>query len=208
MRSLKLALIGAAMCTMPTVADAALVGSLGRGTGDFLTLSSAGLNGGSVATLTGGSVYNSDQPFADDPAGVIFGGNFLAAGPLAGQPATLTFTSPVTYLSFLWGSPDTYNRLSLTTSGGTYAFDVANLNFAVRDGNQAFSQYVQFAASAGETIRSVSFTNLPATDAFETANFAISAVPEPATWAMMLVGFAMVGATARYRRRSTKFAIA
>lgn len=29
----------------------------------------------------------------------------------------------------------------------------------------------------------------------------IDAVPEPATWAMMLVGFAMVGATARYRRR-------
>jgi len=26
-------------------------------------------------------------------------------------------------------------------------------------------------------------------------------IPEPATWAMMLVGFAMVGATARYRRR-------
>ncbi len=208
MRILKLALIGAAMSAMPTMADAALVGSLGRGTGDFLTLSSAGLNGGSVATLSGGSIYNSDQPFADDPAGVIFGGNFLAAGPLAGQPATLTFTSPVTYLSFLWGSPDTYNRLSLTTNVATYAFDVANLNFAVRDGNQAFSQYVQFAASAGETISSVSFTNLPATDAFETANFAISAVPEPATWAMMLVGFAMVGATARYRRRSTKLAIA
>lgn len=32
----------------------------------------------------------------------------------------------------------------------------------------------------------------------------ISAVPEPATWAMMIVGFGMVGATARYRRRSSK----
>jgi hypothetical protein len=29
----------------------------------------------------------------------------------------------------------------------------------------------------------------------------VDAIPEPATWAMMLVGFAMVGATARYRRR-------
>jgi hypothetical protein len=26
-------------------------------------------------------------------------------------------------------------------------------------------------------------------------------VPEPATWAMMLLGFAMIGAAARYRRR-------
>lgn len=208
MRSLKLALIGAAMCAMPSVADAALVGSLGGGTGPFLTLSSAGLNGGSVATLSGGTVYTSDQPFADDPAGTIFGGTFLAAGPLAGQPATLNFTAPVTYLSFKWGSPDTYNRLSLTTDVATYAFDVASLGFAVRDGNQTFSQYVQFAASAGETIRSVSFTNLPATDAFETANFSVTAVPEPATWAMMLVGFGMVGATARYRRRKSNVAFA
>jgi len=32
---------------------------------------------------------------------------------------------------------------------------------------------------------------------------AVAAVPEPATWAMMLVGFGMIGATARYRRRRT-----
>ena len=31
-------------------------------------------------------------------------------------------------------------------------------------------------------------------------------VPEPATWAMMLVGFAMVGAATRYRRRNTTVA--
>ena len=36
----------------------------------------------------------------------------------------------------------------------------------------------------------------------------IAAVPEPATWAMMMVGFAMLGASARYRRRATRIAIA
>ncbi|MHA6722275.1 PEPxxWA-CTERM sorting domain-containing protein [Sphingomonas sp. RS2018] len=35
-----------------------------------------------------------------------------------------------------------------------------------------------------------------------------AAVPEPATWAMMLVGFGMVGAASRYRRRSTVTAFA
>ena len=35
-----------------------------------------------------------------------------------------------------------------------------------------------------------------------------AAVPEPATWAMMLVGFGMVGATSRYRRRKTVLAAA
>lgn len=34
------------------------------------------------------------------------------------------------------------------------------------------------------------------------------AVPEPATWAMMLVGFGMIGATARYRRRGAKVSFA
>ena len=33
-------------------------------------------------------------------------------------------------------------------------------------------------------------------------------VPEPATWAMMLVGFGLIGAMSRYRRRSTTAAIA
>lgn len=35
------------------------------------------------------------------------------------------------------------------------------------------------------------------------SNTPIAAVPEPATWAMMMVGFVMVGAAARYRKRST-----
>ena len=35
------------------------------------------------------------------------------------------------------------------------------------------------------------------------ASFITSAIPEPATWAMMLVGFGMVAAASRYRRRTT-----
>jgi len=38
--------------------------------------------------------------------------------------------------------------------------------------------------------------------------FTVTAVPEPATWAMMLVGFAMVGAATRYRRRATAMTFA
>ena len=201
MKSIKVALCVATLAA-PAIAHATVTPSLGGNTTDLLTLSNAGLGGGTVATLSGGQVYTSDRPFADIPAGDVFGGNFLAAGPLAGQPATLTFTAPTSYLSFLWGSPDTWNRLILTTNQGSYTYTATDLNFAVTNGNQSFSQYVQFATSGGELINSVTFTNLPAVDAFEVANFSIAAVPEPATWAMMLVGFAMVGATARYRRRS------
>jgi hypothetical protein len=31
----------------------------------------------------------------------------------------------------------------------------------------------------------------------------VGAVPEPATWAMMIVGFGIVGGSMRYRRRNT-----
>jgi len=39
-------------------------------------------------------------------------------------------------------------------------------------------------------------------------SFGTAAVPEPATWAMMLVGFAMMGAAVRYRRRNTRAVLA
>lgn len=41
---------------------------------------------------------------------------------------------------------------------------------------------------------------------FEVA--ASGAVPEPATWGMMILGFGMMGASVRYRRRSSKVAVA
>jgi hypothetical protein len=101
------ALAGAAFALVASAsAHAQVTGSLGGGTGTFLELSDAGLNGGTVATLTGGDVLSADQPFADIPAGGVFGDDFLAAGPTVGQPATLNFVAETSYLSFLWGSPD------------------------------------------------------------------------------------------------------
>ncbi len=46
------------------------------------------------------------------------------------------------------------------------------------------------------------------TDGFKLASLTVAAVPEPATWAMMLVGFGMVAAASRYRRRNTNVAYA
>ena len=49
-----------------------------------------------------------------------------------------------------------------------------------------------------------SFTN----GTFGATSAAVTAVPETTTWAMMLVGFGMMGASMRYRRRGTKVAYA
>ncbi len=195
-------LLAAAALTLSVGAHAQVVGALGGGAGTFLTLSSAGLNGGSVASLSGGTIYTSDQPFADIPAGVIFGGSFLAAGPTAGAPATLSFNGGgVDYISFLWGSPDTYNLLTVTSTAGARTFTTGSLGFAVSNGDQSFSQYVQFSALAGSKITGLSFNNAPARDAFESANYSLTApVPEPETYALMLAGLGVVGFVARRRR--------
>ena len=206
MKISKTLLAAAALCAAMG-ANAQVMGqAVGSNTGTFLQLSSAGLSNGSaqVATLIGGTVYTADQPFADIPKGGLFGNNFLAAGPTAGAPATLSFLNGgVSFVSFLWGSPDTYNKLTVTSTGGTQMFDSTNINFASSTGDQSYSQYVQFTGLNGAMITSLSFNNLPAQDAFESANFSITTpVPEPETYALLLAGLGAVAFVAR-RRRNT-----
>ena len=45
------------------------------------------------------------------------------------------------------------------------------------------------------------FSNDPRIDAFEVANFSVTAVPEPETYALMLAGFAALGFMGRRRRQ-------
>lgn len=196
-------LIASAALVASLNASALVVGSQGGGVGTFLNLSSAGLNGGAVATLSGGTIYTADQPFADIPKGGVFGGNFLAVGPTAGQPATLSFTGGgVDYISFLWGSPDTYNMLTVTSSNGSQLFTTSLLGLP-GDGNQSVSQYVQFSAIAGSKITGLTFNNQPATDAFETANYSLTApVPEPETYALMLAGLGALAFVAKRRKNA------
>lgn len=204
-------LVAAAAITACIGAHATVTGALGGGSGSFLTLSGAGtvgsggsLSGGATATITGGTVYTSDEPFADIPKGGVFGSRFLAAGPSPNndEPATLTFAGAgVGYLSFLWGSPDTYNMLTVMTSDGiSQLFTASGLGFSVTDGNQSFSQYVQFFASAGTTITSLIFNNVPQQNAFEVANFSVTPIPEPETLALMLAGLGAIGFIVRRRR--------
>ena len=202
MKISKILLAAAALCAAMG-ANAQVSGvAVGSSSGTFLQLSSAGLSGGTVASLTGGTVYTQDQPFADIPKGGVFGGNFLAAGPTSGAPATLSFLNGgVGFISFLWGSPDVYNKLTVTSTGGlTQLFDSTNITFASTTGNQAYSQYVQFTGLNGAKITSLSFNNVPSTDAFESANYSITPVPEPETYALLLAGLGAVAFVARRRR--------
>ena len=202
MKISKILLAAAALCAAMGVNAQVTGQAVGLSSGTFLQLSSAGLSGGAVATLSGGTTYTNDQPFADIPKGGVFGGVFLAAGPTSGAPAVLSFLNGgVSFVSFLWGSPDVYNKLTVTSTGGlTQSFDSTNITFASTNGNQAYSQYVQFTGLNGAKITQLSFNNVPSTDAFETANYSITPVPEPETYALMLAGLGAVAFVARRRR--------
>ncbi len=187
----------------PAVANATVVVSTGNnGTAISTLTSGVGLDGGATAALAGGAVYTSNAlPNAaiPDPGTV---GNWLAAGPGNGGDATLTLAVNTNYFSFLWGSPDPagWNALHIQTNLGGYDFTATSAGVNPDNGNQQFAQYVQFFATGpGELITSVKFGATQ--NAFEVANFRVSAVPEASTWAMMILGFLGLGFFG-YRRSS------
>ena len=86
---------------------------------------------------------------------------------------------------------------SVFLNPGTYYFSLQN---AVTSGNNI--AFWDQNGSAGVSFQS-GVGALGVTHAFTLTSDAVPAVPEPATWAMMLLGFAGIGVAMRRRRRST-----
>jgi hypothetical protein len=94
--------------------------------------------------------------------------------------------------------------------GGSTRGDTNTVRVVLGD----FSQDITLASNAGFTLQSftftttggaLSFTNLGPSDNLGLIldNVSVSAVPEPATWAMMLIGFAGLGYAARRRAQAS-----
>ncbi|HEY9027477.1 MAG TPA: PEP-CTERM sorting domain-containing protein [Burkholderiaceae bacterium] len=174
-------LLAALIAASSLAAQATVIGNRGgdRNAADFIPLSTSDVSGG---LLTDHDVAG----LAVTPVGAV--GTFLAGE--AGDPATISFGAGAHIVSFLWGSPDSYNTLVVNEANGeSQSFTAAQLRLT-RDG------YVHFVAT-DTLITSMSFES--SSPAFEAANFVARPVPEPASAALLLAGVGLLAFLSRRR---------
>ncbi|WP_133364907.1 PEPxxWA-CTERM sorting domain-containing protein [Qipengyuania sediminis] len=203
----KAALAGASLALAAGAASAATVtftgGTGGNGPGEtdyanFQTsfgnqsnASNSGIYAGSVAGVAAAPAFG-DQ---GDPFYAVLGGGGV----------TFTFASAIDVLNFDLGSADDYNSVTIFfAGGGSQTFTGAQLNppgpatgnqnIAATNGRVRINSY-------GQAFTSARFTSTG--NSFEFDNLATGAVPEPGTWAMMILGFGAIGGALRRKSRVT-----
>src|ERR1700722_18291327 len=104
-----------------------------------------------------------------------------------GGSETLTFAHPVEAVQFDWGSVDSYNTLTIDYTpastigvGGSVVAPPANGDQSAAATNVRFTVF----GTGGSTITSITLTST--SNSFEIDNLSV-AVPEPASWALMLL---------------------
>jgi len=129
-----------------------------------------------------------------------------ASAPGGNAIYTLTLGSdPVSSISFLWGSVDEYNTLTFVgtsdpgNSGNPYSF-TGNGVFPGENNSQGILVTFTFTGT-DQNVSALQFQS--GSNAFEFDSVRVAAVPEPATWAMMIGGLALVGLTMRRRKANT-----
>ena len=202
--------VAAAPAAAVTYTHSAGAPDKGPAAGESILVNFNGVNGG----LPLGYSLSGDYSFATNsakaaaaPAGDAT--QYLYTSPSKGTGIATLSTLDLSTVSFYWGSIDNYNSVDILGANGITLFSLNGAQFSPANGAQASSvtnQRVFFTAGANEVIPGLRFhaTGI----AYEIDDVAGtlanpgsgSTVPEPATWALMIGGFAMVGVGARRRR--------
>jgi hypothetical protein len=182
-------------------------------------------NGGSGALPAGVTVFQDFEALAGGTPGASIGPNAFvyndSIGGASARPAygsTGNFATVLTggsygvdfaatdTFAFVLGSLDTYNTLTLKYADGSSQAYVGGQiinDLTFPSGNQVSGEtngVVSYTVTSGPKITGAVFTS--SANSFEFDNLAAGAVPEPATWAMMIGGFGLIGAASRRRARA------
>jgi len=152
-----------------------------------------------------GTTFPATVPgLAAEPAGDS--STFAAAEPGANAVFSTKPGFELNSLSFYLGSLDSFNTLSFFHNGTLITSftgdqltvpNPANGDQAAGDTNRRYF----FTMDAAEGVNQVVFSSSGAGFEFDNIAAAISSVPEPQTWAMMILGFGFVGFMLRNGRR-------
>ena len=151
-------------------------------------------SGGSSGLYAGGVSGIAASPYGDSNHYTNY---FSAEG--SGGTVTLNYSSNQTSLSMVWGTVDSGDTRNLLITAGGNSISGTEINTLcgnciTSDGNQE----LYLTVTGLNPFKTVTFSDANA-NAFE---FNVAAVPEPATWGMMILGFMGVGFMA-YRRKSS-----
>jgi hypothetical protein len=152
-----------------------------------------------VASYAGGKLFNMDtlgiSGVSARPVGST--GNYWSIQ--GGQVGTVSFTTPLSYYGFLWGSPDVAGWNSVTFYEGSTSLGTFDGTLVAATNAWGNTGYFNVSATGGSKITSISFTANQ--NAFETDNHSfMTAVPEPETYVLMLAGLGLLGVMARRKK--------
>jgi hypothetical protein len=203
--ALALAAAGSASATVVTL----FVPTVGAPTAGYTLIDDFGAIGGSNGLTGSGYTLQSgpNTPFGAQPDEVPQPPepylDVMANGTANVSFAALT-SSPVRRFEFDWGSVDTFNTLLIHVQGqaDTMINPPAPGNGSWTSGNTNGTFEVW--GTAGEVFTGI--TLMTSQNSFEIDNIATAPAPEPASWAMMILGFGAIGYV--MRRRSQAFTAA
>jgi choice-of-anchor C domain-containing protein len=207
----KFVLALAALAALPTAANATAFTNggfeIGPNPGGFTTLSapSAAITGW---TVTGGSIdyIGSHWQPGEGSRSIDLNGNSI--GTIA-QTFDTVIGMTYTVKFLLSGNPDgapTLKTLDVSATGGStvgYSFSTAGISRAAMGWE---SKTYLFTATGLSTTLTFASTTPGAFYGPALDGVSVTAVPEPATWAMMIGGLGLVGVSMRRRKTAVSFA--